>query len=146
MKQNKSGFRCTQRQLICPKLNYQNLFNVFASGAINMHVYCACVGAVVTAQKMAGAAMYELVRVGHAELVGEIIRLEGDMATIQVYEETCILFDLTCFWLLDPTLNSDLLTLYAQQAWQNKYWATIVYGMGERAVVDCGQILFRVEW
>lgn len=40
---------------------------------------------------MAGAAMYELVRVGHSELVGEIIRLEGDMATVQVYEETCIL-------------------------------------------------------
>lgn len=35
--------------------------------------------------------MYELVRVGNSELVGEIIRLEGDMATIQVYEETCIL-------------------------------------------------------
>jgi V-type H+-transporting ATPase subunit A len=33
--------------------------------------------------------MYELVRVGHGELVGEIIRLEGDFATIQVYEETC---------------------------------------------------------
>ena len=47
--------------------------------------------AVVTAEHMAGAAMYELVRVGHSELVGEIIRLEGDMATIQVYEETCIL-------------------------------------------------------
>lgn len=46
---------------------------------------------VVTATAMAGAAMYELVRVGHCELVGEIIRLEGDMATIQVYEETCIL-------------------------------------------------------
>lgn len=45
----------------------------------------------VTACDMAGAAMYELVRVGHSELVGEIIRLEGDMATIQVYEETCIL-------------------------------------------------------
>ncbi|OTF71290.1 V-type proton ATPase catalytic subunit A-like protein, partial [Euroglyphus maynei] len=45
-------------------------------------------GPVVTAEKMSGAAMYELVRVGHAELVGEIIRLEGDMATIQVYEET----------------------------------------------------------
>jgi len=38
---------------------------------------------------MAGAAMYELVRVGHYELVGEIIRLEADTATIQVYEETC---------------------------------------------------------
>nr|KAF6473275.1 ATPase H+ transporting V1 subunit A [Rousettus aegyptiacus] len=45
-------------------------------------------GPVVTACDMAGAAMYELVRVGHSELVGEIIRLEGDMATIQVYEET----------------------------------------------------------
>jgi V-type H+-transporting ATPase subunit A len=46
-------------------------------------------GPVVIAQKMSGAAMYELVRVGHGELVGEIIRLEGDFATIQVYEETC---------------------------------------------------------
>lgn len=44
---------------------------------------------------MAGAAMYELVRVGHSELVGEIIRLEGDLATIQVYEETCIHGDLS---------------------------------------------------
>jgi hypothetical protein len=32
------------------------------------------------------------VRVGHYELVGEIIRLEGDTATIQVYEETCNFF------------------------------------------------------
>ena len=39
---------------------------------------------VVTAQHMAGAAMYELVRVGHDQLVGEIIRLEGGFATIQV--------------------------------------------------------------
>jgi len=45
-------------------------------------------GPVVNAEEMAGAAMYELVRVGHSQLVGEIIRLEGDMATIQVYEDT----------------------------------------------------------
>jgi F0F1-type ATP synthase beta subunit len=45
-------------------------------------------GPVVVAEYMSGAAMYELVRVGHEELVGEIIRLEGDTATIQVYEET----------------------------------------------------------
>lgn len=32
---------------------------------------------------MGGAAMYELVRVGHDNLIGEIIRLEGDSATIQ---------------------------------------------------------------
>lgn len=45
---------------------------------------------VVIAEKMLGSAMYELVRVGNSELVGEIIRLDGDKATIQVYEETCI--------------------------------------------------------
>jgi V-type H+-transporting ATPase subunit A len=41
-------------------------------------------GPVVIAEKMAGAAMYELVRVGNDNLIGEIIRLEGDNATIQV--------------------------------------------------------------
>ena len=51
------------------------------------YVY-AVSGPVVTAQEMSGAAMFELVRVGHSELVGEIIRLENDRATIQVYEET----------------------------------------------------------
>lgn len=45
-------------------------------------------GPVVVAEKMTGSAMYELVRVGHMELVGEVIRIEGDKATIQVYEET----------------------------------------------------------
>lgn len=45
-------------------------------------------GPVVIAEHMAGAAMYELVRVGGDQLIGEIIRLEGDSATIQVYEET----------------------------------------------------------
>lgn len=46
--------------------------------------YNISLSTVVTAEKMAGSAMYELVRVGYYELVGEIIRLEGDMATIQV--------------------------------------------------------------
>ncbi|CAG0894106.1 unnamed protein product [Cyprideis torosa] len=45
-------------------------------------------GPVVIAERMSGSAMYELVRVGYSELVGEIIRLEGDKATIQVYEDT----------------------------------------------------------
>ncbi|KAI7985747.1 hypothetical protein LOK49_LG14G01152 [Camellia lanceoleosa] len=45
-------------------------------------------GPVVVADGMAGAAMYELVCVGHDKLIGEIIHLEGDSATIQVYEET----------------------------------------------------------
>ncbi|WFD45193.1 H(+)-transporting two-sector ATPase [Malassezia psittaci] len=45
-------------------------------------------GPVVIAQNMTGASMYELVRVGYDELVGEIIRIDGDRTTIQVYEET----------------------------------------------------------
>ncbi len=45
-------------------------------------------GPVVIADEMRGTEMYELVRVGDEGLVGEIIELEGDTATIQVYEET----------------------------------------------------------
>ena len=44
--------------------------------------------AVVIAENMGGAAMYELVKVGHSKLVGEIIKLEADTASIQVYEDT----------------------------------------------------------
>eukprot|EP00921_Rhytidocystis_pertsovi_P016122 GHVQ01025459.1.p1 GENE.GHVQ01025459.1~~GHVQ01025459.1.p1 ORF type:complete len:611 (-),score=90.65 GHVQ01025459.1:528-2360(-) len=45
-------------------------------------------GPLVVAEKMSGSKMYELVRVGWDKLVGEIIRLEGDTASIQVYEDT----------------------------------------------------------
>ncbi len=41
-------------------------------------------GPVVVAENMAGSAMYELIRVGAERLIGEIIRLEADTATIQV--------------------------------------------------------------
>lgn len=41
-------------------------------------------GPVVVAERMSGAAMFELVRVGTERLIGEIIRLEADTATIQV--------------------------------------------------------------
>ncbi|ROV89588.1 hypothetical protein VMCG_09941 [Cytospora schulzeri] len=45
-------------------------------------------GPVVVAEDMIGVAMYELVKVGKDQLVGEVIRINGDQATIQVYEET----------------------------------------------------------
>lgn len=45
-------------------------------------------GPVIVAEDMIGCAMYELVKVGHDNLVGEVIRINGDKATIQVYEET----------------------------------------------------------
>ncbi|KAJ5222096.1 uncharacterized protein N7469_010983 [Penicillium citrinum] len=45
-------------------------------------------GPVVVAENMIGCAMYELCQVGHDLLSGEIIRIDNDKATIQVYEET----------------------------------------------------------
>lgn len=45
-------------------------------------------GPVVVARDMLGAQMYELVKAGDAGLIGEVIRVEGEKATVQVYEET----------------------------------------------------------
>lgn len=45
-------------------------------------------GPVVGARQMLGARMYDIVRVGETGLMGEVIKLEGDYAVIQVYEET----------------------------------------------------------
>jgi len=45
-------------------------------------------GPVVKAKEMRGAKMYDLVRVGEEGLIGEIIELKEDTATIQVYEDT----------------------------------------------------------
>jgi V/A-type H+-transporting ATPase subunit A len=48
-------------------------------------------GPVVTASGMEGAQMYEVVRVGELGLVGEVVRLLGESATLQVYEDTTML-------------------------------------------------------
>ncbi|MHB8567950.1 MAG: V-type ATP synthase subunit A [Nitrososphaerales archaeon] len=45
-------------------------------------------GPVVTSQGLLGAKMFDVVRVGELGLVGEVIRLQGDTATIQIYEDT----------------------------------------------------------
>ncbi len=45
-------------------------------------------GPIVEAAGMASAGMYEVVEVGPDRLVGEVIRIVGDVATIQVYEHT----------------------------------------------------------
>lgn len=45
-------------------------------------------GPAVKADGMASAKMYETVTVGEAKLIGEVIRLTGDVAFIQVYEST----------------------------------------------------------
>ncbi len=45
-------------------------------------------GPLVVASGMTGSGMYDVVRVGNLGLVGEIIELKGDLASVQVYEET----------------------------------------------------------
>ena len=45
-------------------------------------------GPVIEADGMRGSKMYDVVRVGEENLLGEIIRLNEDVATIQVYEDT----------------------------------------------------------
>ncbi|WP_455368824.1 V-type ATP synthase subunit A [[Eubacterium] cellulosolvens] len=45
-------------------------------------------GPVIVGKEMLGSQMYELVKIGDVGLIGEIIRIEGERATIQVYEET----------------------------------------------------------
>jgi V/A-type H+/Na+-transporting ATPase subunit A len=45
-------------------------------------------GPVVLAEGLEGAKMFDVVRVGELGLVGEIIRLIGSVATVQVYEDT----------------------------------------------------------
>ncbi len=45
-------------------------------------------GPLVVAQRLDGARMNDLVRVGEQRLIGEIIQLHGDRAYVQVYEET----------------------------------------------------------
>ncbi len=45
-------------------------------------------GPLVVADKMRGCEMYEVIKVGEEGLLGETIRLDGNLAYIQVYEDT----------------------------------------------------------
>src|SRR5690554_3887526 len=45
-------------------------------------------GPLVVADGMKQAQVYDVVKVGHKHIIGEIIELRDDLASIQVYEET----------------------------------------------------------
>ena len=45
-------------------------------------------GALVEAAPLPNAALYELARVGERKLMGEVVRVNGDVGTLQVYEDT----------------------------------------------------------
>ena len=44
-------------------------------------------GPIVYASGLDGCGLYDVVSVGNAQLIGEIIRLESGSATIQIYED-----------------------------------------------------------
>ena len=45
-------------------------------------------GPLVVAKGMLGASMYDVVRIGEIGLIGEVVELKEDTASIQAYEET----------------------------------------------------------
>ncbi len=59
-----------------------------ASGDIKAGVILRVTGPLVRANGMSEAKLYEVVKVSEEKLLGEIIELHGDVAAIQVYEET----------------------------------------------------------
>ncbi|MCL4375443.1 V-type ATP synthase subunit A [Candidatus Marsarchaeota archaeon] len=55
---------------------------------MNMGIIEKIAGPLVVARDMSDSNMYDVVKVGDARLVGEIIQLRGEKAVIQVYEDT----------------------------------------------------------
>ena len=84
MKKEKANTAASLRSLVPVSISFQAYPSVNAQIS---HLF-----AVVVAENMSGTKMYELVKVGWEKLVGEVIKLEGDSASIQCYEDTCKLF------------------------------------------------------
>ena len=68
-----------------PSIGFRASNFIFQDVSPSLSLLCL----VVVAENMSGSKMYELVKVGWDKLVGEIIKLEGDTASIQCYEDTC---------------------------------------------------------
>ena len=84
MKKEKANTAASLRSLVPVSISFQ------AYPSVNAKISHLCL--VVVAENMSGTKMYELVKVGWEKLVGEVIKLEGDSASIQCYEDTCKLF------------------------------------------------------
>lgn len=65
-------------------------------------------GPLVIASGCRGAKMYDMVRVSSKRLIGEIVELKGDLASIQVYEETSGIGPNETVELINEPLNVEL--------------------------------------
>ena len=54
----------------------------------NVGIISKVAGPLIVAKNMKDVQMYDVVRVSDKRLIGEVIELRGDLASIQVYEET----------------------------------------------------------
>lgn len=59
-----------------------------SEASVNTGIITRVNGPIVEARRMASAGILEVVEVGGLRLIGEVIRIRGDVATIQVYENT----------------------------------------------------------
>jgi hypothetical protein len=73
-----------------PRANMEEFSRLLDPVTYTLHYISNPPTIVIVAENMSGSKMYELVKVGWDKLVGEIIKLEGDTASIQCYEDTCI--------------------------------------------------------
>lgn len=65
-------------------------------------------GPLITASGMGSVHMYDVVRVGEKRLIGEIIELRGDVASVQVYEDTAGIGAGDPVYLTDMPLSAEL--------------------------------------
>ena len=65
-------------------------------------------GPLITASGMSDVHMYDVVRVGEKRLIGEIIELRGDVASVQVYEDTAGIGSGAPVYLTDMPLSAEL--------------------------------------
>jgi len=63
-----------------PASKYGRIYKV--AGPRKFSVFFNLINLVVVGENMSGSKMYELVKIGWDKLVGEIIKLEGDTASI----------------------------------------------------------------
>ncbi len=65
--------------------------NAGKTSAVNAGRIIKVAGPLIVAENMADCKLFDVVKVGEKALIGEIIELRGDKASIQVYEETSLL-------------------------------------------------------
>lgn len=90
-------------------------------------MYCSCY-LVVIATGMSGAHMYSTVKIGASQILGEIIKINGNEATIQCFDSTSTIQAMQMDWQL--AIKCKDINSTSQSSWVQVLWA--MYSMGSR--------------